>query len=187
MGIPPVRGSSVKRRGQVIYSSHLGQFFRVFVFLQASYLVSFPTPDLPWEPPLGAHLPLSQDGSQSEASWEEQDSYGLAFSLEFWPKKPFCACAVSPLSQKSEFFNHTGLCPLFILAVTITLRCLQETNTGYLLSVVISISEGKQEADWKYLAHLTLPSEMLTVVSIHHEIKYTYLCPMKCKQEASYV
>ena len=28
---------------------------------------------------------------------------------------------------------------------------LQETNTGYLLSVVTSISEGKQEADCKYL------------------------------------
>ena len=71
--------------------------------------------------------------------------------------------------------------------MTITLRCLQETNTGYLLPVVISISEGKQEADCKYLAHLTLSSEMLTVLSIHHEMKYTYLCPMKCKQEASYV
>ena len=30
-------------------------------------------------------------------------------------------------------------------------RCLQETNTSYLLSV-ISISKGKQEADYKYLA-----------------------------------
>ena len=38
-------------------------FFRVFDFLQANYLVSFPTPDLPWDLPLGAHSPLSQDGS----------------------------------------------------------------------------------------------------------------------------
>ena len=41
---------------------YIGQFFRlVFVFLQANYLVSFPTPDLPWNPPLGCAL--SQDGS----------------------------------------------------------------------------------------------------------------------------
>jgi len=29
------------------------QFSQVFVFLQASYLVSFSTPELPWDPPLG--------------------------------------------------------------------------------------------------------------------------------------
>ena len=31
-----------------------------------NYLVSFSTPELPWDPLLGAHAPLSQDGSQSE-------------------------------------------------------------------------------------------------------------------------
>ena len=59
---PPVRGSAVTRR------SHLGQLFWVFVFLQASYLVSFPTPDLPWGPPLGAHLPLRKMGLEVKAS-----------------------------------------------------------------------------------------------------------------------
>ena len=35
-------------------SSHLlGQFFWVFVFFQANYLVSFSTLDLPWDPSLG--------------------------------------------------------------------------------------------------------------------------------------
>ena len=53
---------------------YIGQFFWVFVFLQANYLVPFSTPDLPWDPPLGAHAPLSQDGSQSKGFWEEQDS-----------------------------------------------------------------------------------------------------------------
>ena len=34
--------------------------------LLANYLVSFSTPDLPWDPSLGAHALLSQDGSQSK-------------------------------------------------------------------------------------------------------------------------
>ena len=77
---------------------------------------------LPW----GVHAHPSQDGSRSEGFWEEQDSHGLAFSLEFRPEKPVCACAVPPLSQKSgaeipEPFTHTGACLLFVLAVTISL------------------------------------------------------------------
>ena len=39
----------------------------------ANYLAYFSTPDLPWGPFLGAHTPISQDGTLSEGRWEEQD------------------------------------------------------------------------------------------------------------------
>ena len=74
------------------------QFSQVFVFLQASYLVSFSTPELPWDPPWGAYAPLSQDGSRSEGFWEEPDSLWAGVVLTFDAKEPFCACVVSPLS-----------------------------------------------------------------------------------------
>ena len=38
---------------------------------------------------------------------------------------------------------------LFVLALTVILRCLQETKTVYPVSVVISILKCKQEADGK--------------------------------------
>lgn len=42
---------------------------------------------------------------------------------------------------------------LLALTMTITLRCLQETNTDYLSRIIVtSISEGKLEADCKYPA-----------------------------------
>ena len=41
----------------------------------ANYLVYLSTPDLPWGPSLGAHTPISQDGTLSEGCWEEQDSW----------------------------------------------------------------------------------------------------------------
>ena len=90
---PPVRrNSKVKRQWGHIYRD---QFFWVCVFLQANYLVSFPTPDLPWDPHLSAHSPLNQDGSQSEGFWEEQDSLwpGIV-SWVLTHKKPFCECVV---------------------------------------------------------------------------------------------
>ena len=61
-----------QQRGSHLYQSFRA-FFRVFVFPQANYLVSYPMPDRPWDPPLGAHSPLRQDGSRSEGFWEEQD------------------------------------------------------------------------------------------------------------------
>lgn len=78
----PARESAAKRQ-PFMAVSHLGQFFRVFVILQADYLVSHPTPDRPRDPPLGTHSALRQDGPRSEGSWEEQDAHGLAPSPEF--------------------------------------------------------------------------------------------------------
>lgn len=60
--------------GGVKEAAYKGQLFWVFVFLQANYLISFSTPDLHWDSPLGVHIPLSQDGSQNAGFWEEQDS-----------------------------------------------------------------------------------------------------------------
>ena len=60
-------------------------------------------------------------------------------------------CPNSLAAETSESFTYTGFRPLFVFATTITIRCLQEMNTGYLLSVVTSTSEGKQESDCEYL------------------------------------
>ena len=49
----------------------------------ANDLVSFSTPDLPWDTPLGMYTPLSQYGYRNEGFWEEQTYYGLALSLDF--------------------------------------------------------------------------------------------------------
>ena len=50
------------------------------------------------------------------------------------------------------------------------------------VSVVTSISEGKQEADCKCLNWRTLSQEMLTILRIQPEANFS--CTMKCKQEA---
>ena len=66
---------------------------------------------------------------------------------------------MSPLSQKRGegdpviLYSLEKILPLFVLAVIISLRCLykRQTLAIYHLSVVTSISEGKQEADCKCL------------------------------------
>ena len=52
------RRSAVKRLSHLYRSVLLG-----LCLLLANYLVPFSTPELPWDPLLGAHAPLSQDGS----------------------------------------------------------------------------------------------------------------------------
>ena len=151
------RRSAVKRLSHLYRSVLLG-----LCLLLANYLVSFSTPELPWDPFLGAHAPLSQDGSQSEGFWEEQGS--------LWPgvipwllthKEPFCLCVVSSLSPKwgeQRSLNpwlkqdFAPLCPCMtitlIIAMTITLRCLQETNTGYLSCFCCYFHFGDQTGGW---------------------------------------
>ena len=70
VGVPPVRKSIVKWQLSDLYGSVLSGHR----LPSANYLVSFSTPDLPWDSPLDAPASLSQDGSQSEGFWEEQDS-----------------------------------------------------------------------------------------------------------------
>ena len=55
------RRSAVKRLSHLYRSVLLGLCLPL-----TNYLVSFSTPELPWDPLLGTHAPLSQDGSQSE-------------------------------------------------------------------------------------------------------------------------
>ena len=77
----------------------------------------------PWDPLLGVHAPLCQDGSWSEGFWEEQDSWwpGIIPWL-FTYRASFCMCIVSPLSPKKEGWRalnpllkqgFTPLCPCY--------------------------------------------------------------------------
>ena len=85
-----------------------------------------------------AHAPLNQEGSLSEGFGEERDS--LRSGLTPWlltHKGPFSACLVSSLSQKRGRRSLNSLLrvlplPLFVLAMIVSLRCLQEVETGYL-------------------------------------------------------
>ena len=83
--------------------------------------------------------------------------YGLKLSSDFWPQGVFlCMCSISLILKMGRW---RSLNPLLrrvfpsILAMIISLRRLQETKTGHLpslsVSVVTSILEGKQEADCK--------------------------------------
>ena len=127
-----------------------------------------------------------KDGSRSEGFWEEQDSHGLAFSLEFRPEKPVCACAVPPLSQKSgaeipEPFTHTGACLLFVLAVTISLGVDKRRALAIYSLLLFPFQRAKRRltVNTETEAHLSLLSETLTVVNIqleahffmHHEMQ----------------
>ena len=99
-----------------------------------------------------------------KASGRSRTHYGLVLSL-LTHKGPFYVCVVSPFPKKTEsrdalILYSIRLLTVFVLAMTITLtiamiitlRCLQETNTGYYpVSAVSSISEGKREADCKCL------------------------------------
>ena len=87
------------------------------------------------------------------------------------------AYVVSPLSQKGGsrdplilYSNRVKDLPLFVLAMTITLGVYKRhTMAIYPVSAVISISEGKQEADGKCLE----PTYLLSQESS--------LSPLKCK------
>ena len=62
-------------------------------------MASFSTPDLPLNP-LGAHIPLTQDGSRSEGFWEKQDSLWPCV-IPFDPQRAFlCVCSISLVPKK---------------------------------------------------------------------------------------
>ena len=81
---------------------------------------------LTWDPPMRCTHPSAKMDLKVQASGRSKTHYGLA-SSPFYSKELFCTCVVSPLS-----FTQTWFLPLFILAMIIPLRSLQETNTGYL-------------------------------------------------------
>ena len=96
--------------------------------------------------PWGAHSHLSQDGSQSEGFWEEQDSLWPGIILTFDSRKPLCTCIESPLSFTQGFCLSLSLPWLFPWDVYKRPRL-----AIYAVSVVTSILEGKQEAGCKFL------------------------------------
>ena len=68
--------------------------------------------------------------------------------LTFDSKEPFCCTRMFSLILYSD-----RVLPLFVLAMIIFLRCLQETKTGYLpVSVVTSTS--KRKWGWLYISQL---------------------------------
>ena len=72
--------SPVKRWICFIY---IGQFFQVFVFRQAKYVVSFSRPDLPWGPS-GVHThPSAKMDLKVKASGRSKTHYGLELSPGF--------------------------------------------------------------------------------------------------------
>ena len=111
MGVPPSEGARSK---EAVKSFIEGGPFQVFVYLQHNYLVPFPTPDLPWDPPLGAHSPLSQDGSRSEGFWEEQDSLWPGIISSSDSQEAFLCMRSVSLAPKE--WGQRSLNPLLIQA-----------------------------------------------------------------------
>ena len=136
---PLVRRTAVKRWWSHLCKSVLQGLCLPF----ASYLVSFPTRGLPWDPPLGAHAPLNQDRSQVKASRRSKTHYGLLLSPEFWPTRSsfahleYLPCPRNGGRRNPVILYSDRVFPLFVLALIITLtiaipifsRCLQETKT----------------------------------------------------------
>ena len=136
------------------------QYFWIFVFLQANYLVSFKYtwPTLGHSPAF-IHTPLSQDGSWSEGFCEEQDSlWSGIFPWLLTHKKSFFTYLVSPLFQKMG--DWRSLCPLlkvlplFILAMTIK----ELTRDKYWLFTLFLLLLPFWRAKWKWksLSHVQL-------------------------------
>ena len=72
------------------------------MFLALGKMASFSTLDLPQDPAMGAHAPLSQDGSQSSDFWEEQDSlWPGVLPLNFDLQGTFlCMCSIFLLPKR---------------------------------------------------------------------------------------
>lgn len=67
--------------------------------LQVNYLISFSTPDLSWDTPLCTHT-SQPTWTQSEGSWEEQDSLWPTVTPDLIHEKPVCTCVVSPCPRR---------------------------------------------------------------------------------------
>lgn len=130
-------------------------FGKFFIKGQFSWSLSFFWPIilfcLPWLFCLrtllvGAHAPLSQDGSWREGVWEKQESPWPGVSP--WlltPKETFCTCVVSPsprgggsgdplilYSNKALLLLVLAMTVILVLAMTLILRHPQEEKLGYL-------------------------------------------------------
>ena len=109
---------------------------------------------LPW----GAHMPLSQDKS-SEGFWEEQDLLWLDSNpLTFDPQGDFLhVCSVSLIPRERggrplKPFLKEGFAPSLSLPLLLLYGIYKRQILAiYSASVVTSILESKQEANYKFL------------------------------------
>ena len=122
-------------------------FLRVFVFLLANHLALSPPGYFVLG---GVHVTLSQDESRREGFWEEQDSLwpGIAHFLH--------KCSVALVSKRGSrdalIFYSSRVLPLFVpalivtlsIAMTVTLRCLQERKPGCLPCFSCCFRVGRQ-------------------------------------------
>ena len=147
----------MKQRG------YIAQFFQVFVSIQSNYVVSFSSPDLPWDPPLGTQAPLSQDGFPERS----KTHYGLVLFSAFWPTRSLSEqvqclpCpkrggggrSLNPLLKQG--FALLCPCPDYYLKVLTR----EKHWPIYPVYAVPCISEGKQKSDVLTGAHPSLVSE----------------------------
>ena len=125
----------------------------VFVFLQAKNLGFFFHTCSTLGPSPGVHThPSAKMDLEVKASGRSKTLYGLELSPDFWHQGAL-VCLPYPLLKQGFFFFFS---PLFIFAIIIPLRCLQEACTHslmtiYPVSIVTFISESKQEAGCKFL------------------------------------
>ena len=133
--VPWVRRSVVKSGLSYLHSSVLPGLCLPSGQLSVLFFHTWPI----MGPSPGVQAPLSQDGTRSVGFWDEQDWLWPGIITWFWPTRSlFCTCVVSPLLQKSRegdplILYSNRVLPLFVLAMTTTLWCLQETDIGYLL------------------------------------------------------
>ena len=144
------------RGSKVIY---IRQSFWIFVFLQTNYLVSFSTLDLPWDTSLRSYThPSVRMDLEVKVSVRSKTHYGLAVSLDFWPTRSLFShvwCLLCPKSWGVEIplsFTPTGFCPSLSLPWLLPLGIYKrQTLAIYAVSIVLFISESKQEADCECL------------------------------------
>ena len=137
-----------------------------------------------------------------KASGRSKTHHGLALSADFLtPKEPFCTCVVSPESRGRgwrsgrERGDHlilypNRIFPLFVPAVAVILRCLQEIKPGCLPCLSCYFYFRWQTGGWLLMLYLEpthlLSQEMQTggwLLSIHPEAHFFLHHEMQ--QEAS--
>ena len=135
---------------------NIGPFFRDFVFLLANWLVLSPLANLFQDPPARCAL-------TSRPRWiSMQRRLGGARFIMAWccpltfdPQGAFLRmCNVSLAARKGGgsgvplILYSNKVLPLFVLAMTVILRCPQETNPGYLPCFCCYLHFGGQKGGW---------------------------------------
>ena len=155
VGIPRVRRNAVKRCLSHLYSSIL----QGFVFLQASYLDSSATPDLPY---VDVQAPFSQDGSPSEGFWEEKDSLWPGISLDFDPQEAFlCIHSVSLVRKRGGEEKQRPLNPLLKQDFALPCHC-HDCYLDYCHDCYLKVFT--RDKDWLFI-HILKPKSVPVFVA----------------------